>query len=205
MNLLKFRSADYTSFSPNRQTACRRAAPNRRNQLDAGPGAPIMGIGDRHPPVPPGVPAPLRKSLNGVPTMPPSFRDSVQAIWRAGVEAVLPGRLIRQTLSFEGDPNGAAAVTVQNEKFSLPPSGKVIVVGMGKASCAMAAGTEEVLEPLVKAGASHRLGQRPRRCGHSLERGSSPRRPAGRSERTDRRRGRRVTSNRGPHQRGFRR
>ena len=84
--------------------------------------------------------------------MPPSFRDSVQAIWRAGVEAVLPGRLIRQTLSFEGDPNGAAAVTVQNEKFSLPPSGRVIVVGMGKASCAMAAGTEEVLEPLVKAG-----------------------------------------------------
>ena len=82
--------------------------------------------------------------------MPLSFRDSAQAIWRAAVEAVLPGRLIQQTLSFEGNPNGAAAVIVQNERFPLPPSGRVIAVGMGKAACAMAAGAEAALAPLVE-------------------------------------------------------
>ena len=78
--------------------------------------------------------------------------DSALGIWRSGVEAVLPEKLVETRLAFSGAPGGAAAVTIDGEHFSLPAGARVIVVGMGKAGGAMAAGAEKALAPLIETG-----------------------------------------------------
>ncbi len=78
--------------------------------------------------------------------------DSALTIWQSGVNAVLPERLIETRLAFSGEPAGSPVVTVCGEAFPLRAGARVIVVGMGKASGAMAAGAEKALAPLIEAG-----------------------------------------------------
>ena len=78
--------------------------------------------------------------------------DSALTIWQSGVNAVLPEKLIETRLTFSGEPTGSAVVTVCGEAFPLRAGARVIVVGMGKASGAMAAGAEKAFAPLIETG-----------------------------------------------------
>lgn len=91
-----------------------------------------------------------------------SRRQAAIAVWRAGVEAVHPTRLIRRTLSCRSsetetsirfhDPFDALNGSGRSFEEELAPGGRLIVVGFGKASGEMAAALEEALAPLVGAG-----------------------------------------------------
>ncbi len=81
-----------------------------------------------------------------------SLTDTAISLWQTGVGAVQPERLIESRLAFSGDPAGPADVTVCGEAFRLPAGARVIVVGMGKATGAMAAGAEKALAPLIETG-----------------------------------------------------
>lgn len=70
------------------------------------------------------------------------LRGDGMTIWRAGVEAVDPRRLVRQALCVEGGD-----VIVGEERIRLDQIGRIAVVGAGKAGAGMAAAVEEVLGP----------------------------------------------------------
>ena len=68
-------------------------------------------------------------------------RDALR-IWRAGVEAVDSGRLVRRAMAVEG-----STLVVGEERFSLDRLGRIGVIGAGKAGAGMAAAVEEILGP----------------------------------------------------------
>jgi len=85
-----------------------------------------------------------------VPKAKQAYRD-LESIFRAGVERVNPGELIRACLRLEGEQ-----LTVRSESASftidLAAFERIVVLGAGKASAAMAAGLEQVLGERISEG-----------------------------------------------------
>lgn len=69
-----------------------------------------------------------------------SLRDDALAIWRAGLEAANPRRLVRRRVRRDGD-----TLHVGDHAYSLANGRQIFVAGAGKAGEAMAAGLEEAL------------------------------------------------------------
>jgi len=77
--------------------------------------------------------------------MPPSTSRlcaDAERIWRAGVEAVLPERLIQSQVRLDGQ-----VLWIDDEAIDLCGVGRIVMVGAGKAAGAMAAALEGVLGP----------------------------------------------------------
>jgi hydroxypyruvate reductase len=72
------------------------------------------------------------------------LRADAERIWRAGVAAVLPERLIPENVSVDGD-----WLAVGDELLDLCSIGRIAVVGAGKAAGAMAVALENALGPRV--------------------------------------------------------
>ncbi|MEX0643326.1 MAG: DUF4147 domain-containing protein [Pirellulales bacterium] len=68
------------------------------------------------------------------------LRADAEQIWRAGVAAVQPARLIREHVRVEGD-----MLHLGDELISLRQVGRIVIVGAGKAAGAMAVALEDVL------------------------------------------------------------
>lgn len=98
-------------------------------------------------------------------------REDAGAIFRAALRAADPGRCIRGALSAEGD-----TLCVLNTCYPLETLSRLVVIGAGKASPAMAAAAEEILGDRIAAGAintkyGHALPLRRiaiTECGHPL-------------------------------------
>ncbi len=71
-----------------------------------------------------------------------SLCHDAERIWRAGVAAVQPDRLLRQQVHREGDQ-----LTIGDETISLDRVGRIAIVGAGKGAGAMALVLEEILGP----------------------------------------------------------
>lgn len=71
-----------------------------------------------------------------------NLRSDALAIWRAGVDAVLAERLVRDALRCS-----RGELVVCGQKFTLSEIGRIAVVGAGKAGAGMAAAVEEALGP----------------------------------------------------------
>jgi glycerate 2-kinase len=72
------------------------------------------------------------------------LRTDAERIWRAGVAAVLPERLIPDQLRVDGD-----WLIVGDDALDLRSVGRIAIVGAGKAAGAMAAAMENALGPRV--------------------------------------------------------
>jgi glycerate 2-kinase len=70
------------------------------------------------------------------------LRADAERIWRAGVAAVLPERLIPENVCVDGD-----WLAVGDELLDLRSIGRIAIVGAGKAAGAMAVALEKVLGP----------------------------------------------------------
>jgi hydroxypyruvate reductase len=70
------------------------------------------------------------------------LRADADRIWRAGVAAVMPQRLIPENVTVDGD-----SLVVGDELLDLRPVGQIAIVGAGKAAGAMAVALEDVLGP----------------------------------------------------------
>jgi hydroxypyruvate reductase len=68
------------------------------------------------------------------------LRTDALAIWQAGVEAVRSERLLRDAVQCRG-----TGLIICGEEFPLAGSGRIAVVGAGKAGAGMAAALEEIL------------------------------------------------------------
>ncbi len=68
------------------------------------------------------------------------LRADAERIWRAGVAAVQPARLIRQHVRVDGD-----VLHLGDEMIHLRQVGRIAIVGAGKAAGAMAVALEDVL------------------------------------------------------------
>lgn len=68
------------------------------------------------------------------------LRADAERIWRAGVDAVLPERLVADQVHVDG-----RWLVVGDESLDLGPVGRIAVVGAGKAAGAMTVALEEVL------------------------------------------------------------
>ncbi|MCE9547036.1 MAG: glycerate-2-kinase family protein, partial [Planctomycetia bacterium] len=80
------------------------------------------------------------------------LRDDALAIWKAGVDAVRPARLVPQVLKVGADRNGVEALSIGTLSIPLSAIGRIVVVGAGKAGAAMAAAVERALgESVCKA------------------------------------------------------
>ena len=80
-------------------------------------------------------------------------REHALAIWRAGVAAVAPGKLIRSAVQVDGGD-----LVVGPVRVPLGPVGRIAVVGAGKAGAGMVRGLEEVLgDELARAKRLHGL------------------------------------------------
>src|SRR4051812_50103995 len=66
------------------------------------------------------------------------MRADAERIWRAGVAAVLPERLIPENVCIDGD-----WLAVGDELLDLRSIGRITIVGAGKAAGAMAVGLEK--------------------------------------------------------------
>ncbi len=75
------------------------------------------------------------------------LRDDALAIWRAGVDAVNSGRLVRASLHL-----GQNGLAICGRQFVLQPQSRIVVVGAGKAGAGMAAGLEAALAGTPLAG-----------------------------------------------------
>jgi glycerate 2-kinase len=75
-------------------------------------------------------------------------RDAARAIW----EAALAGADVRPLIERAVQRGTADALVVAGERVPLPPRGRIIVVGCGKASAAMAAALEDLLGDRVTDG-----------------------------------------------------
>src|SRR5438128_32647 len=72
------------------------------------------------------------------------LRADAERIWRAGVSAVLPERLIPQNVRVDGN-----WLAVGDDAIDLREVGRIAVVGAGKAAGAMAVTVEQVFGPRV--------------------------------------------------------
>ncbi len=70
------------------------------------------------------------------------LRADAERIWRAGVAAVLPERLIPENVHLDGD-----WLAIGDEIVDLRSIGRIAIVGAGKAAGAMAVALEKVLGP----------------------------------------------------------
>ena len=68
------------------------------------------------------------------------LRADAERIWRAGVAAVLPERLIPENVRVDGD-----WLAVGDELLDLRSIGRIAIVGAGKAAGAMAVALEKRL------------------------------------------------------------
>jgi glycerate 2-kinase len=75
-----------------------------------------------------------------------TLRADAERIWRAGVAAVLPDRLIQSHVFLDGN-----ALLIDDAAIDLRGVGRIVVVGAGKAAGAMAAALEQVLGPQLLA------------------------------------------------------
>lgn len=73
-------------------------------------------------------------------------------IWRAGVAAVAPERLLGEAIRLEDSLLTIETTRGDGVDLHLPTEGRLVVVGGGKAGAGMARGFEAALEPLVRAG-----------------------------------------------------
>src|SRR3954454_24013769 len=69
-------------------------------------------------------------------------RSDAERIWRAGVAAVLPERLIPENVRADGD-----WLIIGDDEIDLQEVGRIAVVGAGKAAGAMAVALEKALGP----------------------------------------------------------
>jgi hydroxypyruvate reductase len=74
------------------------------------------------------------------------LRSDVEAIWRTGVEAVLPERLIRSHVQVDGQ-----WLLIGDETIDVRTIKRIAIVGAGKAAGAMAVALENVLGPRLLA------------------------------------------------------
>jgi hydroxypyruvate reductase len=77
----------------------------------------------------------LSKSISVSP-----LREPALHIWRAGVDAVRAERLVHDAVRVEGD-----VLKVRGQRFPLPTTGRLVVVGAGKAGAGMACALEAAL------------------------------------------------------------
>ena len=75
-----------------------------------------------------------------------SRKDAIE-IFKAAVEAVQPEKLIPRHVSLTAD-----SITIGDTSFLRSETGKVIVIGAGKASAAMALAIEKILLPVIDSG-----------------------------------------------------
>ncbi|MDR3198087.1 MAG: DUF4147 domain-containing protein [Planctomycetaceae bacterium] len=78
-----------------------------------------------------------------MPHSPQQLREDLLAIWNAGVEGVRVDRLIRNSVSLCGDN-----LQIGSEHYPLNKIDRIVVIGGGKASGAMAETLESILAPL---------------------------------------------------------
>ena len=74
------------------------------------------------------------------------LRSDVERIWRAGVAAVRPERLVPEHVCVDGD-----WLSIGDESIDLRPIERIAIVGAGKAAGAMAIALEGVLGPRLLA------------------------------------------------------
>lgn len=74
------------------------------------------------------------------------LRSDVERIWRAGLAAVMPDRLVPENVHVDGD-----WLIVGEDAIDLRAIGRVAIVGAGKAAGAMAVALEKVLGPELMA------------------------------------------------------
>lgn len=74
------------------------------------------------------------------------LRDDAERIWRAGVRAVMPGRLIPENVRVENN-----SLVVGDDEIDLRGVRRIAVVGAGKASGAMVVALEQALGPQLLA------------------------------------------------------
>ncbi len=72
------------------------------------------------------------------------LRGHAQAIWNAGVAAVNSERLVGESVQLDGD-----TLTIAGVRLCLPKTGRIAVVGAGKAGAGMAAGFERAVPSLL--------------------------------------------------------
>ena len=77
----------------------------------------------------------------------PHQEPDALAIWRAGVDAARPERLLGNLLRVDQGPSAELTLQIGSTSFSLPTKGTWLVVGAGKAAAGMARGLVDVLEP----------------------------------------------------------
>ena len=105
------------------------------------------------------------------PGQPADHRRDAQAILQAAIAAVEPGPLVRRVLSLQG-----SELVAGDHRLPLADDSRVVIVGAGKATPAMAAAAEAVLGPRLTAGVintkyGHALGLKTIdtvECGHPL-------------------------------------
>ena len=81
-----------------------------------------------------------------MPITPAQLRRDALQIWRAGVDAVLPQRLVPQCLRVEGQ-----SLLIGNDAIPLDSIRRIVVVGAGKAGAGMAEAVETALGPKLMA------------------------------------------------------
>ena len=74
------------------------------------------------------------------------LRADVERIWRAGVAAVLPERLVPEHVQVDGN-----WLIIDDDSFDLTTVQRIAIVGAGKAAGAMAVALEKVLGPQLLA------------------------------------------------------
>ncbi|MGE3316774.1 MAG: glycerate kinase [Planctomycetaceae bacterium] len=74
------------------------------------------------------------------------LRQDAEAIWKAGVDAVDSGRLVRRAVRLEpASESGRRWLAIDRERYDVSNVGRIAVVGAGKAGAGMAAALEEIL------------------------------------------------------------
>lgn len=79
------------------------------------------------------------------------LRKHAESIFRAGVAAVHPGRSVEKVLRLESTGRGERLIGGR-ARIPLSPSGRIIVIGAGKAASLMARGAEKVLGKRIAGG-----------------------------------------------------
>jgi len=93
-----------------------------------------------------------------------SLLNDALRIWRAGVAAVAPERLLGEAIRLDGSLLTIETTRGDGVDIDLSNAGRVIVVGGGKAGAGMARGFEAALAPLVEAGRVEGLLSVPANC-----------------------------------------
>ncbi len=79
--------------------------------------------------------------------MPPDPGSDARAVFQAALQAVEPGRLVREALAFEG-----GGIFCGGRRFPLASSSRIVVVGAGKAAASMASAVEGILGGRISGG-----------------------------------------------------